>query len=124
MAISDTLSALRARFGSKITYKGATYAASVTSIGSDDPDYMPSGPGGNAAFDDERVFTVSPTAFANRPAPGETITWDGTAHLILGVRAIEFQGVATSWRITTLKQSGPNVSVDQAAQIAALPRPT
>ena len=110
---------MRARFGSHITYLSQSYSCSVQSIGSDDPDYIPAGPGGNAAFTDERVFTLNPADLPARPAPGDSLTWDGASYTVLGTRVLEWQGQAISWRTVAYRSTASQPSVKASQQIGA-----
>ena len=117
-AIPAALAAMRARFGTTITYRGTSYAASVASIGDDSPDYIPAGPGANSLFTDERVFSVAPSDFGTRPVPGDTLTWDSATYTVLGVRSIIYMGSPVAWRIVAYRSTAPQATTNDATQLA------
>jgi hypothetical protein len=117
MSIQTIIAAQRVKFCTTISYFGTAYPASVLSIGSDDPDFLPT-TGGNALAVDERVFSVNPSDFGTRPVAGDVLVWDSANYIVLEVRAIVYQGSPIVWRIIAYRQTAQKPTANDAAQAA------
>lgn len=78
--------ALRANFGTTLTYGGSGYAAITTALDLGEHALLLEGTGVNAAAADLRLFDLSPSSFPTFPAvlaPGQFMIWQGDSYTII-----------------------------------------